>query len=123
LTTQWENGKKRQVLKVKILKKEDRHMDSQKVMVEIVAKQKGCILCDLAIAILEEIAPEFEQGLLQWKVVDVGSKEGIVRHAELKTICGRMPPVPSIVINERIAFNNIPDMESLTEAVRQTITT
>jgi hypothetical protein len=123
LTTQWENGKKRQVLKVKILKKEDRHMDSQKVMVEIVAKQKGCILCDLAIAILEEIAPEFEQGLLQWKVVDVGSKEGVARHAELKTICGRMPPVPSIVINERIAFNNIPDMESLTEAVRQTITT
>jgi hypothetical protein len=98
-------------------------MDSQKVMVEIVAKQKGCILCDLAIAILEEIAPEFEQGLLQWKLVDVGSKEGIVRQAELNTICGRMPPVPSIVINERIAFNNIPDMESLTEAVRQTITT
>ena len=94
-------------------------MDSQKVMVEIVAKQKGCMLCDLAIAILEAIAPEFEQGLLQWKVVDVGSKEGIVRHAELKTICGRMPAVPSIVINENIAFDNIPDMESLTVAVRE----
>ena len=104
-----------------ILKKKDRHMDSRKVIVEIVAKQKGCILCDLAIAILEEIAPEFEQGLLHWKVVDVGSKEGIVRHAELKTICGRMPPVPSIVINENITFNNIPDMEALSVAVRKTI--
>jgi len=96
-------------------------MDSRKVIVEIVAKQKGCILCDLAIAILEEIAPEFEQGLLHWKVVDVGSKEGIVRHAELKTICGRMPPVPSIVINENITFNNIPYMEALSVAVRKTI--
>ena len=36
-------------------------MDSQKVMVKIVAKQKGCMLCDHAIAILEEIAPEFEK--------------------------------------------------------------
>jgi hypothetical protein len=96
-------------------------MDSQKVMVEIVAKQKGCMLCDLAIAILEEIAPEFEPGLLQWKVVDVGSKEGVVRQAELKTICGRMPAVPSIVINEKIAFDNIPDMQALSEAIRKII--
>ena len=96
-------------------------MDSKKAMVEIVAKKKGCMLCDLAIAILEEIAPEFEKEALRWKVVDVSSKEGVIRHAELGTICKRMPAVPSIVINERIAFNNIPDMEALTEAVRKTI--
>jgi len=96
-------------------------MDSQKVMVEIVAKQKGCMMCDLAIAILEEIGPEFAQGLLQWEVVDVGSKEGIARQAELKTICGRMPPVPSIVINENIAYDNIPGMEELSEAVRKAL--
>ena len=56
-------------------------MDSQKVMVEIVARKKGCMLCDLAIAILEEIAPEFEKEVLQWKVVDVSSREGVMRHA------------------------------------------
>ena len=106
---------------MKVPKKEYRQMNFQNVMVEIVAKQKGCMLCDLAIAILEEITPEFEPGLLQWKVVDVGSKKGIERHAELKTICGRMPAVPSIVINEKIAFDNIPDMETLSEAVRETI--
>jgi hypothetical protein len=93
-------------------------MGSKKVMVEIVAKKKGCMLCDLAIGILEEIAPEFDDGILRWRVVDVGSREGITRHAELGNICGRMPAVPSIVINEAIAFDNIPDMESLTEAVR-----
>ena len=58
-------------------------MAPQKTMIEIVAKQKGCMLCDLAIAILEEIAPEFEPGLLQWRVVDVGSKEGIDRQVQL----------------------------------------
>jgi hypothetical protein len=90
-------------------------------MVEIVAKKKGCMLCDLALAILEEIAPEFERGVLQWTVVDVGSKEGVVRHSELGTICKRMPSVPSIVINEQIAFDNIPDMETLSEAIRKSI--
>jgi len=94
-------------------------MDSQNVMVEIVAKKKGCILCDLALAILEEIAPEFDPGILQWQVVDVGSREGVTRHAELGSICGRMPAVPSIVINDAIAFDIIPDIESLSMAVRE----
>ncbi|MEE8479879.1 MAG: hypothetical protein V3T59_01430, partial [Desulfobacterales bacterium] len=92
------------------------------VFVEIVAKKKGCMLCDLAIGILEEIYPEFEEGILRWDVVDVGDREGLRRFDELTDICGRRPAVPSIVINERIAFDNIPDMESLTEAVRQAIT-
>jgi hypothetical protein len=96
-------------------------MDSQNVMVEIVAKKKGCMLCDLALAILEEITLEFEKGVLQWEVVDVSSREGVMRHAELGAICKRMPAVPSIVINERIAFDNIPDMEALSAAVRESI--
>ena len=102
-----------------MLEKEYRHMDSQNVMVEIIAKKKGCMLCDLALAILEEIAPEFEKGALQWTVVDVGSKEGVMRHAELRAICSRMPAVPSIVINECIAFDNIPDREVLSAAVKK----
>jgi hypothetical protein len=106
---------------MKISNRKYRQINSQKVMVEIIAKQKGCMLCDLAIAILEEIAPEFEKKVLQWTVVDVSSREGVRRHAELGAICKRMPAVPSIVINERIAFDNIPDMEALSEAVRQTI--
>jgi hypothetical protein len=94
-------------------------MHDQKVFVEIVAKKKGCMLCDLAIVILEEISPEFDEGLLNWDVVDVGDREGLRRFDELTEICGRRPPVPSIVINNKIAFDNIPDMESLSSAVRQ----
>ena len=106
---------------MEISKKDDQYMESQKVMVEIVAKQKGCMLCDLAIAILEEITLEFEKEVLQWKVVDVSSREGVMRHAELGAICKRMPAVPSIVINERIAFDNIPDMEALSAAVKKAL--
>jgi hypothetical protein len=91
------------------------------VCVEIVAKQKGCMLCDLAIAILEEIAPNFGPGALVWEVVDVGSREGVIRHEQLAVICGRKPVVPSIVINERIAFDRIPDMDALSAAVQREI--
>ena len=49
---------------------------ARKVYVEIVAKKKGCMLCDLALAILEEIAPEFEPGVLSWEVVDMGAGKG-----------------------------------------------
>ena len=96
-------------------------LSEARAFVEIVAKKKGCMMCDLAVGILEEIQPDFEDGLLGWEIVDVGSREGIARHAELGKICGRMPAVPSIVINEKIAFDNIPDMEALTAAVRAAV--
>jgi len=92
-------------------------VDGKGVMVEIVAKKKGCVLCDLAIGILEEIAPEFEEGLLRWEVVDVGSREGLIRFDELTRICGSRPAVPSLIINEGIAFDHIPDYDALSEAV------
>ena len=79
------------------------------------------MLCDLAIGILEEISPEFNEGMLRWEVVDVSDRAGIGRFDELTKICGRRPAVPSIVINEQIAFDNIPDMKSLSTAVRRTI--
>jgi hypothetical protein len=95
--------------------------EGQGVYVEIVAKKKGCMLCDLAIGILEEIAPDFGEGILRWDVVDMGARKGLRRYDELVRICGRKPSVPSIVINQRIAFDNIPDYEALSEAVRQAL--
>jgi len=89
------------------------------VLVEIVAKKKGCMLCDLAIGILEEISPEFDEEILTWEVVDVGDLEGLRRYDALTRLSGRRPAVPSIVINNKIAFDNIPDMESLAVAVRR----
>ena len=65
-----------------VLKEQGVLMD-RKVYVEIIAKKKGCMLCDLALAILEEIAPEFEPGVLTWEVVDMGAREGLLRHEEL----------------------------------------
>ena len=92
-------------------------LTNRQVFVEIIAKKKGCVLCDLAIGILEEISSELHGLSLKWEVVDVGDREGLRRYDELKKICGSKPVVPSIVINEKIAFDHIPDYESLYLAV------
>ncbi|MCF8038685.1 MAG: glutaredoxin family protein [Desulfohalobiaceae bacterium] len=89
----------------------------REVFVEIIAKKKGCMLCDLAIAVLEEVAPEFADGALRWEVVDVGVREGLQRLDQLTHIAGRRPAVPSIVINQGIAFDHIPDYDRLHHAV------
>ncbi len=91
----------------------------EEVVVEIVAKRKGCMLCDLAICILEEISMELPRGTLRWEVVDMGDRQGLLRHQELTALCGRKPAVPSIVINDKIAFDHIPDPGSLRDALRE----
>lgn len=93
----------------------------RKVLVEIIAKKKGCVLCDLAIGILEEIVLELGDGVLAWEVMDVGERQGLNRRAELAKIFGRSPSVPSIVINEKMAFDHIPDYESLYKAVLEAV--
>jgi hypothetical protein len=57
--------------------------------------------------------------VLTWEVVDMGSREGLQRQEELARLCGRKPAVPSIVINEKIAFDNIREMGELSEAVHR----
>jgi len=75
------------------------------------------MLCDLAVAMLEELQPELRSVELTWTVVDVGTREGVLRQAQIGERCSRMPAVPSLVINGNIAFDNIPDMESLVNAI------
>ena len=92
-----------------------------RVFVEIVAKKKGCMLCDLAVAILEELSEDMSDGVLQWDIVDVSDSMGLKRYDSIAKACNRKPPVPSIVINGRIAFDNIPDMPSLSDAVEEAL--
>ncbi len=94
-------------------------LENRRVFVEIVAKKKGCMLCDLALAVLEELAEELPEGRLEWTVVDVGEREGLARQEELKRLCGDKPPVPSLVINGRLAFDHIPEMGALSAAVTE----
>lgn len=92
-----------------------------KAMVEIVAKARSCMLCDLALAILEEIDGDMEEGTLAWEVVDVSTRPGLERLEEMARSCGQRPAVPSMFINQQYAFDHIPEMGLLQQAVVQAI--
>ena len=90
-------------------------------MLKLWPSRKGASFAIWPSAILEEIAPEFAPGMLRWSVVDVGSRSGLGRMEELSRCCGNKPAIPSIVINEKIAFDHIPDMDALSRAIREVI--
>jgi len=93
-----------------------------RVFVEIVAKKKGCMLCDLAVAILEELSEDMNDGILQWDIVDVSDATGLKRYDFIAKECKGKPPIPSIVINGHIAFDTIPDMIERAENNRKETT-
>ena len=96
------------------------------VFVEIVAQGPACVLCQLAIASLEAVSLRFldlDKGneRLTWAMVDSSTREGIERLRELYTRLDTRIAVPSILINEQVAFDHIPDEDSLIAAIRRAL--
>lgn len=63
---------------------------------------------------MEEMQAE-HPGRFTWTLVDVSKREGIKRLQELRPRCGRMIPVPGVVVGDRIVFDHIPQMDEFTE--------
>ena len=43
-----------------------------------------------------------------WTVVDVSKRDGVKRLQQLRPRCGRMIPVPGVVVDGAIVFDHIP---------------
>jgi hypothetical protein len=52
-------------------------------------------------------------------IIDVHTHEGVARMREVRPKLERQAPVPSVIINERLAFGGVPDLDELTEAIKQ----
>jgi hypothetical protein len=52
-------------------------------------------------------------------VIDVHTHEGVARMREVRPKLERQAPVPSVIINERLAFGGVPNLDELVEAVKQ----
>ncbi len=78
------------------------------------------MLCQLAVASLEAVSPRFGERLT-WVLVDRSTREGIERLRELYTRLDTHIAVPSILINEQVAFDHIPDEDSLIGAIAKAL--
>ncbi len=67
---------------------------------------------------LDEVSPIFKDQLI-YSMMDISKPEGLERLKQVRKKLDRKPNIPSILINEAIAFDAIPDSDSLIEAIRQ----
>ena len=79
----------------------------EKILIEVISEGPHCIPCEYAIKSVREVAPAFA-GLIEWRVVLLKESEGAGRYLELAQKLGKNPPIPSILINEQVAFERIP---------------
>jgi hypothetical protein len=67
---------------------------------------------------LEEVSPIFKDQMI-YSLMDISRPEGLERLKQVRKKLDRKPNVPSILINEEIVFDSIPDSDALIEAIRQ----
>ena len=92
----------------------------EKILIEVISEGPHCIPCEYAIKSVREIAPEFE-GVIEWRVVLLKEREGANRYLELAQKLGKNPPIPSILINERVAFESIPGPHLLRTTIERVL--
>jgi hypothetical protein len=91
---------------------------SERVHVEIVSSGPDCLLCPLALEMLEMVAPQFGERLT-WAVIDLSTGEGREYIREIYTRLDTKIMIPSILINGQVAFTSIPDEDGLVEAIEE----
>lgn len=67
---------------------------------------------------LDEVSPIFKDQLT-YSMMDISRPEGLERLKRVRKKLDRKPNVPSILMNEEIVFDFIPDSDTLIEAIRQ----
>ena len=92
----------------------------EKILIEVISEGPHCIPCEYAIKSVREVAPTFA-GLMEWRVVLLKEREGAGRYLELAQKLGKNPPIPSILINERLAFERIPGPQLLKTTIERVL--
>lgn len=92
----------------------------EKLLIEVISEGPHCIPCEYAIKSVREIAPAFV-GLMEWRVVLLKERDGAERYMELTRKLGKNPPIPSILINEQVAFERIPGPHLLRATIERVL--
>lgn len=92
----------------------------EKILIEVISEGPHCIPCEYAIKSVQEIAPTFAE-VMEWRVVLLKEREGAERYLALTRKFGKNPPIPSILINEQIAFVRIPGPHLLKTTIERVL--
>jgi hypothetical protein len=90
--------------------------------VEIISEGPHCVPCEYAIAAVEYVSEDYA-GRIEVKVVETKQRKDADRYLALCKSYGRLLPVPSILIEGRVVFDEIPGPEELRRTLDEAIGT
>lgn len=91
------------------------------MLVEVICERYHCVMYDYAISTVDFVAEDFPGKVEVRPVVRRGNRENAERFVELCRINGRHLSVPTILIDGRVAFTDVPTPEELREAIEQAL--
>ncbi|MDQ7785887.1 MAG: hypothetical protein RDU20_23605 [Desulfomonilaceae bacterium] len=91
------------------------------MLVEIICERYHCVMYDYAITTVEFVAEDFLGRVEVRPIVRRGNKENAERYLELCRLNGRHLSVPTILIDSRVAFTDVPGPEELRQAIEKAL--
>lgn len=100
-------------------------MHKDKLLVEVIYEGDHCIPCVYMAEVVEVVVSKFGD-MVEWRKVRLGTMEGVTRFAKLSGSLptangGKRVPVPSIFLNGRLIYTQIPSAEELEEAIKKAL--
>lgn len=88
------------------------HSDAKIAFIEVIYEGDHCLPCVYMAEVVEEAVKKFGNRV-RWTKVILKRRPGAQRFAELAVKNQGVPPIPSLIINEKLAFEMIPPVEDL----------
>ena len=95
-------------------------LETKIALVEVIYEGDHCIPCVYMAEVVEEAAKKFADRV-RWEKVLLKRRQGVRRYAALSVKAGTVAPIPSIFINEELAFDIIPPVEELQEYLEEVL--
>ncbi len=88
--------------------------------IEIPYEGDHCLPCVYMVEVVEEAVKKFD-ARVRWERVVLKRRTGAMRYAELSVKNCGVAPIPSLFINEKLAFEMIPPVEELEEYLQEVL--
>jgi len=82
--------------------------------IEVIYEGDHCLPCVYMAEVVEEAVKKFGVRV-RWEKVQLKRRQGAMRYAQLSVKNADVAPIPSLFINEKLAFEMIPPVEELEE--------
>ena len=90
----------------------DSHSGTEKAFIEVIYEGDHCLPCVYMAEVVEEAVKKFGDRV-KWTKVVLKRRPGAQRFAELAVKNKGVPPIPSLFVDEKLAFDMIPPVEDL----------